>query len=80
MGDYWRGHPMHRQDGVWIYTDTGQPVSENPDRLCGHCGLPNRGDGYDACLGELPGVMNACCGHGDITQAYVQKAEGCWLS
>lgn len=28
------------------------------------------------CLGSLAGVMNACCGHGDITEAYVQFLDG----
>ena len=64
---------MHEAEpGVWVYSDTGQRVAENPERPCGHCGLPNRPDGHDACLGELPGVMNACCGHGDQRDAYVQ--------
>lgn len=40
--------------------------------VCGHCNLPNRVDGHDACLGTIPGVMNACCGHGDVRCAYVQ--------
>lgn len=26
----------------------------------------------DPCLGMLPGVNNACCGHGNAHQAYVQ--------
>ncbi len=39
---------------------------------CGHCGLPNRDDGYDACLGMIVGAMNACCGHGDVKCAYIQ--------
>ncbi len=46
------------------------------DRPCGHCGLPNRSDGHDACLGVIPGAMNACCGHGNIKFAYIQyRAE-----
>lgn len=48
-----------------------QQSRTNPDRKCGHCNLPNRSDGHDACLGELPGVMNACCGHGK-REPYVQ--------
>jgi hypothetical protein len=27
--------------------------------------------GYDPCLGCLPGVLNACCGHGGEHQPYV---------
>lgn len=39
---------------------------------CKHCDFAPNKDGHDACLGELPGVMNACCGHGDECDAYVQ--------
>lgn len=40
--------------------------------ICTHCKLPPDINGYDGCLGELNGVMNACCGHGNIELAYVQ--------
>ncbi len=70
--DKWRGHPIEESaPGVWVYTDTQTPVSEWPDRPCGHCGLANTPEGHDACLGTLPGVSNACCGHGG-PGAYVQ--------
>ena len=36
---------------------------------CPHCRL-DMPDGPDACLGTLPGVSHACCGHG-IRVAYV---------
>ena len=41
---------------------------------CCKCGLLPTKEGYDGCIGELkdPDVMNACCGHGDDTGAYVQ--------
>lgn len=38
-------------------------------RTCDYCGLPC-GDGPDPCLGELPGVISACCGHG-VTPPYL---------
>jgi hypothetical protein len=28
-------------------------------------------DGPDACLGVIPGVAHACCGHGGLSQPYV---------
>lgn len=52
---------------------------------CAHCGkLPildntegNEHEVYDGCLGKLTGdVMNACCGHGDTSLAYIQKWDG----
>jgi len=39
---------------------------------CNHCNLDPTKEGHDACLGTLPNVMNACCGHGDVNLAYVQ--------
>lgn len=72
----WRGHPIieirHQE---WVYRDTGQRVRENPNRPCGHCGLPNTPEGFDGCLGEIPGAMNACCGHGREADAYVQMIK-----
>lgn len=38
--------------------------------FCAHCGVLMEA-GPDACLGLIPGVSHACCGHGDPTQAYV---------
>jgi hypothetical protein len=42
--------------------------------VCQYCGLPPTSEGHDGCLGVLDEsvVMNACCGHGDISQAYIQ--------
>ncbi|WP_340074508.1 hypothetical protein [Leptobacterium sp. I13] len=33
-------------------------------------------EGHDGCIGTLSGVMNACCGHGDVKQAYIQFTDG----
>lgn len=49
----------------------GPPGRINPD-LCKSCDRHPTKEGHDACLGELPGVANACCGHGDVEKAYVQ--------
>jgi len=59
-----------------VYADTRQPVAENPHRECGRCGRPPTAEGHDAYLGTLPGVMNACCGHGQANEAYVQREDG----
>jgi hypothetical protein len=32
--------------------------------------------GPDPCLGYLPGVAHACCGHGEVGRAYVVFGEG----
>ncbi|GAA0581126.1 hypothetical protein GCM10008997_32520 [Halomonas salifodinae] len=46
--------------------------------VCANCGLGPTPEGHDGCLGTLPGdaVMNACCGHGDDRQAYIQYWDG----
>jgi hypothetical protein len=63
-------------NGQWRYADTGGLISEQPDRPC-PCGLDSTQEGHDGCLGTLPGpVANACCGHGDERDAYVQFDDG----
>ena len=46
--------------------------------ICAECGLPPSPEGHDGCLGELNPkiVMNACCGHGNISGAYLQYWDG----
>ena len=76
MTDRHRGHDIEQDDGGrWVYVDTQQRVSENPHRDCGQCGRPVTAEGHDGCLGTLPGVANACCGHGQVQDAYVQYRE-----
>lgn len=74
MTTYWRGHSIVEDNGKWRYEDNGCLVSEFPDRPCGFCGLPNTPEGHDGCIPSLPGVMNACCGHGVPRDSYVQLA------
>lgn len=42
--------------------------------ICAHCNLGPTKEGHDGCLGTLPEdvVMNACCGHGKNSGAYIQ--------
>ena len=54
--------------------DNGLNPSEHI-RECTKCGkLPTK-EGHDACLGTLPGVVDACCGHG-IKEAYIIFENG----
>lgn len=46
-----------------------------PD-LCAKCHRLPTAEGHDGCLGTLPGVWNACCGHGNPREAYVQFRPG----
>ena len=75
--NYLRGHLIEFVDNEWVYCDTKESTADTwKKRPCGHCGLPNTIEGHDGCLGTLPGVMNACCGHGNINDAYIQFDDG----
>ncbi len=58
-----------------FYVDTGKLATG--ERPCGSCGLV-ADEGYvpDPCIGMIPGVRAACCGHGDPSQAYIWWASG----
>lgn len=71
-----RGHPV-----IWFeredcdrYADslscTRDAQGQIIERPCGHCGLTSEPDGPDICLGMLPRVHAACCGHG-VKEPYV---------
>lgn len=77
--NHWRGWPIYWDGKYWRYKDTGDCVRA-VDRPCGICGKERTPEGHDACLGELPGVSNACCGHGSDREAYVQFDTGARLS
>ena len=75
-----RGHPIHAEivwdksgenmtTGEWVYDDTGEPIKGN-ERPCANCGRMPSPKGHDACLGTLPGVKAACCGHGGRDKKY----------
>jgi hypothetical protein len=66
-----RGRTIYYNNGEWFYLDNNEPTANNR-RNCGHCNLPDREDDIDPCLGKLPGVANACCGHGNPKNSYVQ--------
>ena len=72
---YLRGHLIECIDGVFYYVNDGTPTVGS-DRPCGKCGQDRTPEGYDACLGYIPGAMNACCGHGDDRLAYTQFKRG----
>lgn len=62
MKSYLHGHEIIFHADQWKYRDTMQPTIENPNRPCKYCGAEI--DEIDHCIGLLPGVINACCGHG----------------
>lgn len=75
--DKWRGHLISLNENLdWIFIEDACRVKDDPYRLCKHCKIENTPEGHDGCLGILPGVMNACCGHGNDNESYVQFPDG----
>ena len=75
--DYLRGHEIVFVNGHWRFKDTMECTAATRERRsCGLCGKPTTAEGHDDCLGTLPGVANACCGHGNIESAYVVFDDG----
>lgn len=76
--DSFRGNQIvEKEPDIWVYADDGSEVSKTwTTRPCGQCGIATGKDGHDPCLGTLPGVMNACCGHGAVKGAYIQFTGG----
>lgn len=75
--NYLRGHEIVFVNGYWRFKDTMKStVATWKRRLCGCCGKPVTAEGHDACLSTLPGVVNACCGHGNVRDAYVVFDDG----
>jgi len=71
---YWNGHPILYINNVWVYADTKKSVEHSDERPCKKCNkLPV--NEHDACIANLPGVSNACCGHG-TQDGYVQFMNG----
>lgn len=72
-----RGYKIKKKDNQFVFSDTGESTENTwESRPCGYCDKYNSKEGHDGCLGILPNVMNACCGHGDANEAYVQFWNG----
>ena len=74
---YDHGYPIEYDDTKkqWVYSDTREVVKNNP-RLCKRCRESAAPEGYDTCLGRLPGVKAACCGHGVEGEGYILFENG----
>lgn len=71
----WRGHDIILIDDIWHYIDA-YGLRIDTERDCGFCQKSNTPEGHDGCLGTLPNIMNACCGHGIEEDAYLQYLDG----
>lgn len=70
-----RGWPIYWDGKCWRYNDNHIKTVDSV-RPCGACGKIRTPVGHDGCLGTLPGVSNACCGHGHEREAYIQFEDG----
>lgn len=77
---YFRGHSVVWIDSQMLYSDTMSPAGFGYEvRPCKKCGAVFEGSNIgksDPCLGELPGVDNACCGHGVPSESYIRFTNG----
>ena len=73
-----RGHPIHWTGHKWVYThwDDTTMLQHGRERPCTACGNRSEEGGPDYCLGELPAVKAACCGHGFPEEAYFVFVNG----
>lgn len=62
---------------AWIFVDTGAKIKQDGKeyRPCKKCGQPPTKEEHDFCIKNLPGVINACCGHG-VEDGYIQFENG----
>jgi len=60
-------------DDLWRYYEDDK-LTDQP-KPCPKCNCLPTKEGHDMCLGKLPGVKSACCGHG-IKEAYVAFDNG----
>ena len=62
---------------LWKYSDDDSLVRDGwQGRPCGKCGEITTKQGHDPCIADLPEVRNACCGHGNDCEAYIQFENG----
>lgn len=65
------------EENPWRYADNDEVYNNDGqhERPCKRCGKMPTEEGHDACLGNIPGVVAACCGHG-IEDPYVLTEGG----
>ena len=69
-----RGHIIYWDGQEWRYLTDNLSIKNN-ERPCIRCGKYPSPEGHDACLGYIPNVRNACCGHG-VRAGYIQYKNG----
>lgn len=73
-----RGHPLVWLDDRWVYEDDHAELPSRGGKIrpCKKCGALFPQGEVDPCLGLLPGVQSACCGHGLRPGSYVHFTTG----
>jgi hypothetical protein len=76
---YNRGHHCYVKNGREYYFEDDLPASV--EKPCKRCGKLATKEGHDACLGNLPFVKAACCGHGvkdafGLSKPYILFQDG----
>ena len=59
-----RGHPVKWNEDRNRFEYEDGIAMDAHERPCTKCDMLAGDDGHDPCLGKLPGVKDACCGHG----------------
>lgn len=75
---FYRGWDIEWINEKWVYADTKEPLPGwgGEIRPCKKCGALMNDHEPDKCLGNLPGVDNACCGHGIPSLSYIRFTNG----
>lgn len=58
------GHIVDDSPSGPVYRDDGTPCDFKNPRSCFGCKLHIEKGTHDPCIANLPGTLNACCGHG----------------
>ena len=75
---YFRGHSIIWINDQWLYVDNREPLPATGGKIrpCMKCGKLFPLESHDLCLGILPVVDNACCGHGICSEAFIRFKDG----
>lgn len=74
---YIRGRAAHYDGSIYRWDDTDEPAGPTwggVERPCPECGEMATAEGYDSCIGFVPGATSVCCGHGAERPILVQRA------
>ncbi|MBF4469170.1 MAG: hypothetical protein ISP01_07165 [Methanobrevibacter arboriphilus] len=78
---YFRGQEAYfdEDNNIWKFTSDDSPVNKYVNIVCPKCMKKMKEDEVDNCIGRLPGVKHACCGHG-VKQGYIIFENGIKLT